>query len=128
MQPLRRLTAIVLNILLIQVSLAGYWATRAERGEAMASPVGAAAGASHESGESHQTDGACPHRPAGEECAPPWAPVGCAALAACMAPPAVPAGIDVAAAIPSPGDAGWADPALTRQARRPAPDLPPPRA
>src|SRR5918993_6129356 len=98
MQPLRRLTAIVLNVLLIQVSLAGDRATCIERGEPMASPVGAAAGTSHDAGESRQTDGACPDRPAGEECAPPWAPVG------------------------------WADPALTRQARRPAPDLPPPRA
>ena len=126
MQPLRRLTALVLNILLIQVSLAGYWATCAERGGAMASP-GVSAGMAHEAGQSHETDGACPDRPAGEECAPPWGPAGCAALAACVAP-ALPAGIDVAAAIPSPGSAGWADPALTRQARRPAPDLPPPRA
>jgi hypothetical protein len=127
MQPLRRLTALVLNVLLIQVSLAGYWATCAERGEAMASPVGAAAGMAHEDGRSHQTDRTCPDRPAGEECAPPSAPAGCAALAACVAP-ALPAGIDVAAAIPLPSGAGWADPALTRQASRPAPDLPPPRA
>lgn len=127
MQSLRRVTAIVLNVLLIQVSLAGYWAACGPDSLAMDLAMDAAAGMSHEGHGSQQTERACLELSTDADCAPPSAPGGCAALTTCAAS-ALPARTQVMTESTPPRDAPSRELAMVRQAPRPAPDLPPPRA
>lgn len=126
MLRLRRLTALVLNVLLIQVSVAGYGRTCAEGGNSVgeATSTTAVAHASHVSDEAERP---CSDAATDQTCPRPWTPGGCAARTACAAP-ALLSGVIVATAETPPGDPLWADAARMRQGPRPAPDLPPPRA
>lgn len=126
MLRLRLLTALALNVLLIQVNLAGYGPMCVERGSA-AGQANTAPAMSHAAGASHGSKRACGDAAADEGCPLPWAPAGCSTLSACVAP-ALPARVSVAAADTPTGDRLWGDAALVRQGPRPAPDLPPPRA
>jgi len=126
MLRLRRLTALVLNLLLIQVSLAGDGRTCVERGN----PVGEATSTTAVAHVSHVSDEAerpCRDAATDQTCPRPWTPDECAAQTACAAP-ALLAGVTPATGETPPGDPLWADAALMRQGPRPAPDLPPPRA
>ena len=127
MHLLRRLTALVLNILLLQLSLVGYGPTCAQRGEAMKSTTNAAMPMTHVAGPASGPERACVGPAPGERCSLPCPPEACATMTACGAL-LLPASITVLAADASASDPAWRDPALERQAARPAPDLPPPRA
>ena len=84
-------------------------------------PMTNAESASHVPGPvhvDHSADAGCPI---------PTAPAGCATLTACGAPALPPSGGFAAGQMPRP-DRRWGDPSPGRQAARPAPDLPPPRA
>ena len=127
MQPLRRLTAIVLNVLLIQASLAGYGATCARASEAMGSGARDAATMTHGADVSPAAERTCAKTADDAGCLPPCALQGCAAMTACAAP-AVPAGTIAAGALARRVERAWGDPALAHQGPWPAPDRPPPRA
>jgi hypothetical protein len=127
MQAVRCLTAIVLNVLLIQVSLAGYGATCAKPGEAMGSGTSAAMAMSHVPDVSPGAERACAEAATGAGCSLPCTPEECAAMTACVAP-ALPARATAPSAVARRSDRAWGDPALSRQGLRPPPDLPPPRA
>lgn len=127
MQPLRRLTALMLNVLLIQVSLAGYGATCAKPGDAMGSGTSAAMAMSHVPDVSPGAERACAEAATGAGCSLPCTPEGCAAMTVCVAP-ALPARATAPGVVASPSERAWGDPALIRQGLRPPPDLPPPRA
>ena len=127
MRSLHRLTAIVLNLILIQVSLAGYWAACGPDSLTMGSATGAAAGMSHEGRASQHTERACLELSTDTDCTPPWVPGGCDALTTCAAP-ALPARTHVAAQFTPRRDVPSRDIAMMRQGPRAAPDLPPPRA
>lgn len=129
MHPLRRVTAIVLNVLLIQLSLAGYGPTCAQRDEAMSSTTNATMTMTmtHVADAPSGPARACVDPAAGERCSLPCPPEACATMTACAAL-ALPVRTAVLAADAVPRDRAWRDPALGRLAPRPAPDLPPPRA
>ena len=124
MHPLRRLAAIVLNGLLIQVSLVGYGATCAPDGTAMSSASGAMMTMTHIPA---RLERACVEPDAGDACPVPCPSPACVTMTGCLAV-ALPVRTDVLAADAPMPDHAWRDPALARQAPRPAPDLPPPRA
>ena len=126
MLRLRRLTALVLNLLLIQVSLAGYGQTCGERGNSVGQATNTSALA-HAGLVSHEAERTRCDSATEETCPRPRTPNGCAARTACVAP-ALPARVIVATSETPTGDPLWADTALMRQGPRPAPDLPPPRA
>ena len=126
MLRLRRLTALVLNLLLIQVSLAGYGRTCVEGGNSV-SPATNTMAMAHAPGVPDDAERVHDHCAAEQSCPRPWTPDGCAARAACVAP-ALPARVVVTPADAPAGDRHWADAALMRQGPRAAPDLPPPRA
>ena len=127
MRSLRRLTAIVLNVFLIQVSLAGYWAACGPHNTAMGSAMDPAAGMSHDGHASQPPERECLGSSTDGDCSPPWASGGCAALTTC-ATPTLPARMQVMVESTPPRDAPSRELAIVRQAARPAPDLPPPRA
>ena len=125
MLRLRRLTALILNLLLIQVSLAGAGRPCVE-GDNSVSPATNTTAIAHTPDVSDAER--AHHRCAAEQSCPrPSTPEGCAARAACVAP-ALPARVVVTPADAPAGDRHWADAALMRQGPRAAPDLPPPRA
>ena len=133
MQPVRRLTAILLNVLLIQVSLAGFGATGAEASEAMRSGTGDAIAMTHVADVPTGAERACAETMGDDAgCPRPCAPEGCAAMTACAATacaaPAVPVGAIAAGALARRVERAWGDPAHARPSPRPAPDRPPPRA
>jgi hypothetical protein len=127
MQAFRRLTAIVLNVLLIQVSLVGYGATCAKPGNAMGSGTSAPMAMTHVPDVSPGAERACAEAATGSGCSLPCTPEGCAAMTACVAP-ALPARATASGVVASPSDRPWGDPALGRWGLRPPPELPPPRA
>jgi hypothetical protein len=127
MQALRRVTAIVLNVLLIQVSLAGYGATCAKHGDATGSRTSAAMAMTHVPDVSPGAERACADAVTSAGCSLPCTPGRCAAMTACVAP-ALPARATAPGVVASPNERAWGDPALSRQGLRPPPDLPPPRA
>ena len=115
----RRLTAIVLNVLLFQVVWTGYGATCVQP---VAAPVNQTADVSH------RPERACADAaPAGGGCSVPSAPEQCVTTTACVVL-ALPMTTDATTAEPAPKDRGWSDVLFARPAPRPAPDLPPPRA
>ena len=127
MQSLRRLTAIVLNVLLIQASLSGYPATCAQPGEAMGSAASAAGAMMHVADASLGAERACREAAAEARSSLPCAPGGCAIASACAAP-ALTAGTTAPGARASSSAGAWGDPERTREGLRRAPELPPPRA
>ena len=127
MQSLRRLTGIVLNVLLVQASLAGYGTTCAHAGEAMGSETSEAIAVMDHAGVPVGAEGACAEAARDAGCPIPCAPEACAAITA-RAAPALPAGTTAAGASARRIESVWGDSGLTRQGPRPAPDLPPPRA
>lgn len=126
MHLLRRLTALVLNVLLLHLSLVGYGRTCAQRGEAMKSTTDAAMPMTHVAGPASGPQRACVGPTPDERCSLPCPPEACATMTACV-PLVLPARTTVLAADASASDRAWRDPALARLAPRPAPDLPPPR-
>jgi hypothetical protein len=127
MQPLRRLTAIVLNVLLIQVNLARDGAACAQRGDAMGAATIAAMAMTHGADVSRVGERLCAESATDTGCSHPGATEECATMTPCAAP-ALPARNAAPGALGSPSDRAWGDPGITRQGPRPAPDLPPPRA
>jgi hypothetical protein len=125
MRQLRRLTAIVLNLLLIQIDLLGHGTTCGQREKATVSVTNAAMAMTGAFDASHATHHACVDLVAAEGCSLPGAPA-CAVLTSCMSS-ALPARTSATVADVSPGVHAWVQPALVRQAPRPAPDLPPSR-
>lgn len=129
MAMLRRATAVLLNLVLLQVSLAGYGAACAAPSDAMSPAPSATMAMDHAPAPdaSHETERACVGPLGDDGCSLPWAPMGCAALTTCVAM-GMPARTNLAFADAPAADRGWGNPALARPAPRPAPDLPPPRA
>ena len=126
MHLLRRLTAILLNVLMLQLSMAGYGPTCAQRGEAMGSATNVTMTMTHVAGAAAGPESACAGPAPGEGCRLPCPPEACATMTACVAL-ACPVKTAVLADDGSASDRAWRDPALARLAPRPAPDLPPPR-
>ena len=126
MQPLRRLTAIVLNVLVIQVSLAGDGAACAQHGDATGAATMAAVVMTQGADVSPAGECGSAESAADSGCSRPGATDECATMAPCAAP-ALPASNAAPGALVSLSGRVWGDPAITRQGPRPAPDLPPPR-
>ena len=126
MLRLRRLTALVVNVLLIQVNLAGYGRTCVQGGNSasQATNMATMAHAPNVPGEAESARDDCA---AEQACPHPWIPEGCAAATACVAP-ALPASVIVTSADTPARDPVRAGTALMWQGPPSAPDLPPPRA
>ena len=124
MRRLRRFTALLLSVLLVQSS-EEHWATCIDGAipgaTSDAMPVTKAENAAHvpiPAHVDHSAEAGCPI---------PTAPAACSAMTACGTP-ALPAAADLVAVQTPRREGGWDDPTLWHRTARPAPDLPPPRA
>lgn len=127
MARIRRATAIVLDVLLVLFGAAGAGAACAERSTGMGAMTAGTMAMAHEGAAPREGGQRCPEPARDHGCSLPWAPGGCAALAACAAPAVLAEMTAAPVAAPS-TDRGWSEPVLAHPGPALAPDLPPPRA